>query len=98
MANGDSFKLDFTGTVKLTSLTLNNSQNSSGDYAGSYALYGSTDGTSFSSTPFANSSGAAGITTIHFSEQVVKAVKIVVTSARAAWWSISEIQSSCATQ
>jgi hypothetical protein len=31
-------KLDFKGTGKLTSLTLNNSQNSGGDYAGSDAL------------------------------------------------------------
>ena len=98
MAVGDSYKIDFGGTVKLTRLVLNNSQTSGTDYPGQMQLFASQDGTTFESTPFATVNGAASITTINFTEKVMKTVKIKISSARAtAWWSIGEVQSVCST-
>jgi hypothetical protein len=95
MAVGDYSQVDFTGTVKLTKITLNNSQTSGTDYPGQVQLYASQDGVNFETTPFATAAGTATSTTISFTEKVMKAVKIKVSQARSPWWSIGDIQTSC---
>jgi hypothetical protein len=93
----DAFTVGFGATVKISSLTINNSNdNSANDFPASYALYGSTDGTSFSGTPFATGSGSAGTFTMTFSQQTLKAVKIQETgSSSTSWFSIGELSAAC---
>ena len=99
MAVGDYYQLDFTGTVNLTKIVLNNSQSSGNDFPSGIALYGSMDGTSFDSSAFATGSGAAGLSTISFTQRTLRAVRIKITSTGSTnWWSIGDIQTSCATQ
>jgi hypothetical protein len=97
MAAGDYYQVDFTGTVKLSSLTLNNSQTSSTDYPGSVEVFGSADGLTFDAAPFVTANGAANQTNINFAQRSLKAVRIKVKTARAGvWWSIGELQAGCA--
>ena len=57
------------------------------------------DGTTFDTTAFATGSGAAGQSVISFSERTLRAVRIKVTSTGStSWWSIGDVQTSCATQ
>ncbi len=93
----DSYTVNFGGVVKLTSITLNNSgDGSAGDYPRGYAVYGSTDGVNFGSTPFATGSGAYGNTVINFAQQSVMAIQIKDTgSVNGIWWSIGEFQTTC---
>jgi F5/8 type C domain/Carbohydrate binding module (family 6) len=89
--------VDFGGNVKLTSITLNNTQTSGSDYPGSYAVYGSSDGVSFDSSAFKTGSGASNSTVISFSQRTVRAIKIkqTGTSNGGRWWSIGELQTAC---
>lgn len=93
----DWFQVNFGGTVKLTKITLNDtSDNSSNDYPRGYAVFGSTDGVTFSGTPFATGTGTAGSTVMSFAEQIVMAIKIKDTgSVVGTWWSIGELQTTC---
>ena len=91
--------MKFPGTVKMTSITLNGggTSNDALDFPGGYALYGSTDGTNFSTTPFATGNGSANQTVITFAQQSLKAVKVkqTGTSNSGRWWSIDEFQMNC---
>jgi F5/8 type C domain len=95
----DWFMVKFPGTVKMTSITLNGggTSNDALDFPGAYALYGSTDGSNFSATPFATGSGTANQTVITFAQQSLKAIKVkqTGTSNSARWWSIDEFQMNC---
>ena len=95
MQVGDYYQIDFQGAVKLSTVTLDNTQTSGGDYAGTLALYTSQDGVTFSSTPVDTSPGAAGQTVFSFPQESMRAIRIKVTAARSAWWSIGEIQTDC---
>ncbi|HSZ82252.1 MAG TPA: discoidin domain-containing protein, partial [Polyangia bacterium] len=97
MQAGDYFQIDFTGTVNLSSLTLDNTQDgSTNDFPPQYALYSSQDGVNFSSTPFYTGSGTATQTVATFPQESLRAVRVQVTTANAAnWWSIGEIETNC---
>jgi hypothetical protein len=92
---GDYFQVDFTGNVNLSSITLNNSQTSSGDSPAQYAVYSSQDGITFNSTPFLTGSGTANQTTMTFPQESLRAIRIVATSSSSSWWSIGELQTNC---
>jgi hypothetical protein len=93
----DWYQVNFGGAVKLTNITLNNTaDNSSNDYPRAYAVYGSTDGVTFSGTPFGTGTGATNSTVINFAQQIVMAIKIKDTgSVIGTWWSIGELQTTC---
>jgi F5/8 type C domain len=95
----DWFQVNFPGMVKMSTITLNGGGafDDALDFPGGYALYGSTDGTTFSSTPFATGSGTANQTVITFAQQSLKAIKVKQTGTTnsARWWSIDEFQTNC---
>jgi hypothetical protein len=93
----DWYQLDFGGLVKLSSITLDNTQAYPNDYPGKYAVYGSVDGLSFDSAPFDTGDGTPNKTIMQFKERSVRAVKILeVGSARSPhWWQIGELQVGC---
>ena len=93
----DWYRVDFGGPVKLTNITLNNSQISPNDYPGGYEVYGSADGTIIETSPFASGSGTPPTTVINFSQRTVRAVKIkqVGTTRKYQWFSIGEFQTTC---
>jgi hypothetical protein len=95
-SSGDFYKVDFGGTVKLSGLTLKLDSNSTNEYPGTFALYASTDGATFPSTPFYSGSGTYGSSTvISFSQRSMRAVKLVVTKGRSTRFSIGELQATC---
>jgi hypothetical protein len=93
----DWYQLDFGGLVKLSQVTLDNSQAFPSDYPGHYAVYGSVDGLTFDSAPFATGDGTYSKTVSSFRERSVRAIKILeVGSSRApAWWQIGELEVTC---
>ena len=97
MQVGDYVQIDFTGNVNLSRITLDNSSDgATSDFPGTYAVYSSQDGVTFSSTPFATGPGTASSTVISFSPESVRAVRIQVTSALSSnWWSIGELGTDC---
>jgi hypothetical protein len=96
MQNGDYVQIDFQGSINLSTITLDNSNDGSGgDYPGSYAVYTSQDGSNFSSTPVVTGNGAQNKTVISFTQESLRAIRIKVTSARSPWWSIGEISTDC---
>jgi hypothetical protein len=94
---GDYYQIDFTGTVNLSTVTLNNnSDGATNDYPGTYAVYTSQDGVTFGATPVATGPGAPGQTIISFTQESLQAIRIKVTGARTSnWWSIGEITTDC---
>jgi hypothetical protein len=92
----DWFKVDFGGLVTMSNLTLTNGAYDPNDYPGSVALYGSTDGVTFSSVAFATASGAPQ-TVVTFPTQTLRAVKLkqVGTANRTHYWSIHELDTDC---
>jgi hypothetical protein len=94
----DWFKVDFGGSVTLSSLTLTNGNYDQNDYPGSVALYGSTDGVNFSSSSFATASGKSDQTVVTFPMQTLRALKIrqIGTSNGGHYWSIHEFDTDCA--
>jgi hypothetical protein len=95
--NGQYVQIDFTGNVNLSTITLDNSKVGSGDYPSTFAVYSSTDGSTFSSTPFATAPGAAGKTIISFTQESVRAIRIKATANTPSngWWSIGEVTTDC---
>ena len=94
----DYYVVDFGGTVTLTKITLNNTQAYPDDYPGAYAVYGSSDGTTFDASPFVTGAGATGSTVITFTQRSVRAVRVNQTGTTRAgnWWQIGEFQVDCA--
>jgi hypothetical protein len=92
----DWYKVDFGGLVRLDSITLDNTMTYPTDCPGAHAVYGSTDGTTFTG-PFATGNGTEGKTVIQFPAQSVRAIKINQTglSRKAYWWQIGELQIHC---
>jgi hypothetical protein len=92
----DWYVVDFAGLVNLTSITLNNTKTAGSDYPAGVALYGSTDGTTFDSAPFATANGSAN-TVVSFPKRKLRALKIKQTGTANAthWWSIGEFQAAC---
>jgi glucosylceramidase len=96
---GQYVQIDFTGTVNLSTITLDNSNDgSASDFPGTYAVYTSQDGSTFSATPVATGSGSLNQTIISFTEEAVRAIRIKATSTTSnagLWWSIGDIQTDC---
>jgi hypothetical protein len=93
----DWYQLDFGGLVKLSMVTLDNSQAFPNDYPGKYAIYGSVDGLTFDAGPFAWGDGAPNKTVASFKERSVRAIKIqqVGYSRDDNWWQIGEVVVGC---
>ncbi|HTA18860.1 MAG TPA: discoidin domain-containing protein, partial [Polyangia bacterium] len=97
-AAGAYVQIDFTGNVNLSTITLDNTQDgSTNDFPGTYAVYSSADGVTFSATPFTTGPGAAKQTIISFTQESVRAIRIANTAANAngSWWSVGEIETDC---
>ena len=96
MANGDYYQIDFQGNVKMSNITMDNTQSGSNDYPGTIAVYTSQDGVNFNSVAVDSSPGAAGKTVFSFTQNSLRAIRIKVTSASSGnWWSIGEVQTDC---
>lgn len=54
----DWYQVDFGGPVKLTNITLDNTRIQPNDFPGRYEVYGSSNGSTFDSSPFASGSGS----------------------------------------
>jgi hypothetical protein len=80
-----------------SSLTLNNTHTSGGDFAKTYSLFSSRDGVTFSNTAFATFSGSANKSTVTFTPESLRAVRVPIsdTGGNSAYWSIGEIQVGC---
>ena len=98
MANGDWYQVDMTGTVYLSGIALNNSATSPNDYAAKVDVYTSNDANTWNKIV----SGATGstITTINFTKTLTRYVKVQINTVNSNnnYWSIGELQSTCATQ
>jgi F5/8 type C domain len=94
----DFYAVDFGGTVKLSKITLNDTQTYPDDYPGAYAVYGSADGKTFDGAPFVTGAGTTGSTVIAFASRSVRAVRVnqTGTSRSGNWWQIGEFQVVCA--
>ena len=88
MTNGDWFQIDMGSTQSFNRLVLDVT-NSSQDYPRGYQVLVSNDGTTWSSS-VATGSGSSAITTITFSTQNVRYVRVVQTGSSTYWWSIDE--------
>ena len=93
----DWYAVDFGGAVRLTKIVLDNTQTYPDDYPGAYAVYGSSDGVTFDTTPFVTGNGAEDSTTINFTQRMVRAVRIqqTGTSRQTNWWQIGEFETTC---
>jgi hypothetical protein len=97
MQNGDHYQVDFTGMVKLSKITLDNTQDGSGnDFPGAVSVFTSQDGVNFNTVSDATAQGAAGQMVLSFQQETMRAIRIQVTAATPSnWWSIGEIQTDC---
>ena len=93
----DYYTVSFGGTVKLSKITLNNTMAYPDDYPGAYAVYGSSDGTTFDAAPFVTGNGTTGSTVITFAQRSVRAVRVNQTGTTRStnWWQIGEFQVVC---
>ena len=88
-ANGQFFQVDMGASHLITQVTLDTSGSSS-DYPRGYALYLSSDGTSWG-TPVLTGAGTGPITQLSFAWQGARFLKIVQTGTASNWWSIDEL-------
>jgi hypothetical protein len=97
MQVGDYYQFDMTGTAYLTGLVLNNSQTSSSDYAAKYDVSTSNDGTNWSK--IVTAAPGATVTTINFTKTLARYVRVQVNTVNPSngWFSIGELQTTCAT-
>jgi hypothetical protein len=99
MAAGDYYQVDMTGTVYLSGIVLNNNSDASAqDFASTYDVYSSNDGVNWTKMV----SGFAGqqTTTIPFTKTLMRYFRVQInnTGGNTSWWSIGELQTTCATQ
>jgi hypothetical protein len=96
MQAGDYYQVDFTGAVNLTAVTSNNTQTSPDDYAATFTVYSSTNGTTW--TMVASGPGVKNMTTISFAKTQMRYVRLQVTTANpntGLYYSIGEFQVAC---
>jgi hypothetical protein len=96
MQAGDYFQVDFTGAVHLTSVTINNTQTSPDDYATTFTVYSSANGTTWTSV--ASGPGVTKMTTISFAKTQMRYVRVQVTTVNpnpGLYYSIGELQVVC---
>jgi hypothetical protein len=88
MTNGDWFQVDMGSTQSFSKLVLDNT-NSNNDYARQFQVFVSNDGSSWGSA-IASGSGSSNVTTITFSTQSARYIRVVETANASNWWSIDE--------
>ena len=89
-ANGQSFTLDMQAPRSFTQVTLDAGSSNTSDYPRAYQLFVSNDGTTWGSA-VATGTGVAQLTTISFSSQSARYVKIVQKGTSSTnKWSIAE--------
>src|SRR5579883_2178494 len=87
-SNGQWFQIDLGSTQSFNKVVLD-ATNSPNDFPASYQLFVSNDGSNWGSA-VASGNGST-VTTITFSAQTARYVKIVQTGSSAYWWSIDEV-------
>ncbi|MFE2912750.1 discoidin domain-containing protein, partial [Kitasatospora indigofera] len=88
MATGQSLTVD-TGAVRSLARITMDSGGSANDYARSYQVLLSTDGTTWGS-PVATGNGTGPLVTADFPAQNARYVKVVQTGTATSWWSVTE--------
>ncbi|WP_127493637.1 immunoglobulin-like domain-containing protein [Paenibacillus glycanilyticus] len=86
MANGQYIIVDMKTAADITKIV---TESSGSDYAKSYEVYVSADGTNWGSNA-ASGNGASGATTINVTAAGVRYIKLVQTGTSGSWWSINE--------
>ncbi|GMK44165.1 hypothetical protein PghCCS26_12920 [Paenibacillus glycanilyticus] len=86
MANGQYIIVDMKTAADITKIV---TESSGSDYAKSYEVYVSADGSNWGSSA-ASGNGASGATTINVTAAGVRYIKLVQTGASSSWWSINE--------
>ena len=89
MSNGNWIRIDLGATRAFDRIDMD-SGSSTGDYARGYAIYVSSDGSTWG-TAVASGSGSAQLVSASFASQSKRYVKIVQTGAAGNWWSIHEL-------
>ena len=90
--NGQYIQIDFGGTVSLTQVVLDDTDNA-GDYPRGYDVGLSTNGTAFTSV--ATGTPATAVVTINFAAAQGRYLRVTQTGAVANYWSIDELRVAC---
>jgi beta-glucosidase-like glycosyl hydrolase len=85
---GQSFSVDMGAAHDIDQITMD-SGSSTGDYARGYAVYLSSDGTSWGG-PVASGTGSGPVEQVKFPQESARYVKVVQTGSSSSWWSIAE--------
>jgi hypothetical protein len=88
MTNGMWFEVNMQSTQTFNQITMDSS-GSANDYARGYAVYVSSNGTTWGN-PVATGTGAAALITVTFPTQTAQYIQVVQTGTAAFWWSIAE--------
>jgi hypothetical protein len=92
-APGQFFQIDFGGTVSLTQVVLD-ATNNAGDYPRGYDIGLSANGTTFTSVG-TNAANAAVVVTASFAAAQGRYLRITQTGTFNNWWSIDELRLMC---
>jgi sialate O-acetylesterase len=87
-ANGQWFQVDM-GSVKTFQRVVLDASGSDGDYPRGYQVQVSNDGVNWGS-PVATGAGSSAITTINFTPQTARYIRVTQTGSNSGWWSIHE--------
>jgi chitodextrinase len=88
MVPGQYFIVDMKSAKTFKQIVMD-STGSNNDYARSYDVYVSSDGTNWGS-PVASGTGTAAKITVNFATQTARYIKVVQTGSASNWWSIRE--------
>ncbi len=88
--SGQYFQLDLQTPQTFSQLVLD-SRATSGNYPQAYQVFVSNDGVSWGAAIASGSGNTGGLTTITFTQQTARYIKIVQTGTLNHWWSIYEI-------
>ncbi|MRN52715.1 discoidin domain-containing protein [Paenibacillus monticola] len=89
MVPGQSFIVDMKTSKNINKLVMD-STGSDNDYARSYEVYVSSDGTNWGSV-VASGTGTGPIITVTFAAQNARYIKVVQTGTASSWWSVREV-------
>jgi outer membrane protein assembly factor BamB len=87
-ASGQWYKIDLGSTQTFGRIVLDDTGDGS-DYPPGYDVYVSSDGATWGSA-VASGTGSAPLTTINFTSQTARYIKVQLNAAAAHWWSIRE--------
>jgi F5/8 type C domain len=91
---GQTFTIDFGGTVSLTQVVLDQSTNLA-DYPRGYDVGLSANGTTFTSVGAATPAAMAATFTVNFAAAQGRYLQIKQTGTAANWWSLDEVRVTC---